>query len=781
MKKTCLLLLVCILFSSVNVAYAGKIANYFESNWNVNLTAQDETIIKIWAEQLADPLKASPTYRFTEDNPAIVLERMRQAFRDLDMDKLIDIFNQDAIAQKASSLSQWTAWEEASELQQVLGMMFSAFDKGKIEENVGNKIIDSIMPILVTSSFFSGANFPSLAYTIHQIDSNGRHAEIVASIYFFDGEGFQADQVFSPVLISTERINSEWKVTDIVEAGATQIRPSSELEGTWKLEYLIYSVPALADIKLTQKDFDSLGIDFDVTIKLESNSQCICLATDKNETISEESTWEYVNGYVDIHLGMQMIPLGDELKIVTGRGTLYFRKYDPAEGYSAFAKKADPNQFVYIENKKTGEAAITGYTGESVACLEIPSMIGNYRVTRIAAHAFQGSSFESVMLPEGIVLIGASAFENCSSLSSVQLPKSLSQIGASAFAGCSKLQHITLPFAVSQIPANTFSGCTNLKTVMFLSGETQIDEKAFDVWNINCIYGLLGSTAYNYAVENWIKFTPFISGTTWESEYFMYKVFFADNGALEGTNYSYRMYSDGVEFRDSEGWPIGRPKIAGNKMSSFSLSGGIYTCIDVVEPELELPLFGVFDEHQSIVGSRWMSRSNLEVIQFVDDHTLEFLTGHDVLFFSSDYYINDDHIFANCYPDNQFDLFGSTLLLCSDGVIIEMYDYIGDAIDAIVVTPTPLPTATPVPTPVPTAVVFTKDYLIGSWNNGDLVFFENGEAKFWGRTGTFRLYDDYVEFYEYDEWTGGSYESFYYKPNGTLESESIWGNFVKDK
>ncbi len=52
----------------------------------------------------------------------------------------------------------------------------------------------------------------------------------------------------------------------------------------------------------------------------------------------------------------------------------------------------------------------------------------------------------SVMIPNSVTSIGASAFSGCSGLTSITIPNSITNIGASAFSGCRGLEEITLPF-----------------------------------------------------------------------------------------------------------------------------------------------------------------------------------------------------------------------------------------------------------------------------------------------------------------------------------------------
>lgn len=71
----------------------------------------------------------------------------------------------------------------------------------------------------------------------------------------------------------------------------------------------------------------------------------------------------------------------------------------------------------------------------------------------------------TVIVEEGIEVIGYSAFENCVNLTHVQLPSTLKRIGHDAFKNCQSLEQITLPSGLQRISENVFEYCTNLKSI----------------------------------------------------------------------------------------------------------------------------------------------------------------------------------------------------------------------------------------------------------------------------------------------------------------------------
>lgn len=160
----------------------------------------------------------------------------------------------------------------------------------------------------------------------------------------------------------------------------------------------------------------------------------------------------------------------------------------------------------------------TGYT------LNIPDVVRkqdesdeDYTVTSIGDNAFkdcQYSSIKGIGLPcnlrtigesafEGFkslvhigipnvdnLVIGKSAFKDCTALDHLSLPKELKSIGESAFAGCTKLKNIDYRLDQYEEPSlikletienSAFKGCTSLRDINFseLQHLTSIGESAF--------------------------------------------------------------------------------------------------------------------------------------------------------------------------------------------------------------------------------------------------------------------------------------------------------------
>ncbi|MCR5361124.1 MAG: leucine-rich repeat domain-containing protein [Bacteroidales bacterium] len=110
-----------------------------------------------------------------------------------------------------------------------------------------------------------------------------------------------------------------------------------------------------------------------------------------------------------------------------------------------------------------GNSAFYGCTG--VTSISIPGS-----VTSIGDYAFrQCTSLTSIEIPSSVTSIGSYAFRQCKSLTSIKIPSSVTNIGGSAFYGCTGLTSIEIPSSVTSIGYGAFYGCTGLTKADFAS------------------------------------------------------------------------------------------------------------------------------------------------------------------------------------------------------------------------------------------------------------------------------------------------------------------------
>ena len=170
-----------------------------------------------------------------------------------------------------------------------------------------------------------------------------------------------------------------------------------------------------------------------------------------------------------------------------------------------------------FKKRDDGSLVITNYKGNETE-VTIPAAIGKNEVTALegtfsaAMSSKQITNSEvrkritSVIVPEGVTVIGALTFDSCENLTSVSLPNTLEEIGRSAFDGCKGLSDLALPGSVKRIGYCAFSGCEKLKSLTIPESIMEIQDRAFLACPNLTIHAPAGSYAEQYAKENNIPF-----------------------------------------------------------------------------------------------------------------------------------------------------------------------------------------------------------------------------------------------------------------------------------
>ena len=101
-------------------------------------------------------------------------------------------------------------------------------------------------------------------------------------------------------------------------------------------------------------------------------------------------------------------------------------------------------------------------------------------ITLIPANAFDGNTtLKQITIPSTVKTIGGYAFRNCTALVKAKLAEGVTTIGGYAFNGCTALESMPIPEGVTSIGMYAFCGCTALKDVLIPSTVTGISDKAF--------------------------------------------------------------------------------------------------------------------------------------------------------------------------------------------------------------------------------------------------------------------------------------------------------------
>ena len=116
-----------------------------------------------------------------------------------------------------------------------------------------------------------------------------------------------------------------------------------------------------------------------------------------------------------------------------------------------------------------------------------PDAIESYTPGKAPWYQF-ASQIKTVIMDNGVTVIGDYAFADCTNLISVTLPEKLSAIGKCAFSNCIYLNSIVIPNEVENIGAQAFYNCQQLRTVSIPVSVTIWGTGCFDkctgLWNV---------------------------------------------------------------------------------------------------------------------------------------------------------------------------------------------------------------------------------------------------------------------------------------------------------
>ena len=111
-----------------------------------------------------------------------------------------------------------------------------------------------------------------------------------------------------------------------------------------------------------------------------------------------------------------------------------------------------------------GTAVITQCKIDNADVINVPEIIDGYKVTELYEYSFEYLSASEINLPEGLEVIGESAFKNCRNLKRINMPSTLKRILSYAFDSCNSLESVKLPNQVVLV-AQAFYKCENLKKI----------------------------------------------------------------------------------------------------------------------------------------------------------------------------------------------------------------------------------------------------------------------------------------------------------------------------
>ena len=86
---------------------------------------------------------------------------------------------------------------------------------------------------------------------------------------------------------------------------------------------------------------------------------------------------------------------------------------------------------------------------------------------------------DTVVIPNGVAVIGEEAFRDCECIKSVVIPCGVRKIGSSSFSWCKNLNSVVISEGVATISSYAFNGCVSLESIHIPASVTVIENWAF--------------------------------------------------------------------------------------------------------------------------------------------------------------------------------------------------------------------------------------------------------------------------------------------------------------
>ncbi len=133
--------------------------------------------------------------------------------------------------------------------------------------------------------------------------------------------------------------------------------------------------------------------------------------------------------------------------------------------------------YTYVVNEDGQTVTITKISVTETMELNIPSTIAGKTVTAIGEKALRWGSTNTLVtkltIPDTVVTIGASAFDNNRGIKELVIPESVTTIGAQAFIKFHALENLTIGSKVTSIGSAAFGRTKNLKTITITGGNNE--------------------------------------------------------------------------------------------------------------------------------------------------------------------------------------------------------------------------------------------------------------------------------------------------------------------
>ncbi|MBQ4424362.1 MAG: leucine-rich repeat protein [Lachnospiraceae bacterium] len=189
-----------------------------------------------------------------------------------------------------------------------------------------------------------------------------------------------------------------------------------------------------------------------------AGSQYRCIVLDQYNNQQEVC---FTVRIVDSESGLAWEPIDEETCMILGIGR---------------CRDTDLQIPAYINGYKVSELAANAFEN----CTQLQSVTVPAGVNYLSSGAFIGcTSLEKVTLPESFDMVGYRCFDSCTGLKEINLPEGMTGISDFAFYGCSALVNMKLPSTLNYIGGNAFNGCSSLKSVVIPWGLTWLGYNTF--------------------------------------------------------------------------------------------------------------------------------------------------------------------------------------------------------------------------------------------------------------------------------------------------------------
>ena len=133
-----------------------------------------------------------------------------------------------------------------------------------------------------------------------------------------------------------------------------------------------------------------------------------------------------------------------------------------------------------LYSKIKGGYGVKGPKNQNIRLGKIEATLDGVFVSSISPSAFSGcQNLASILIPDGIKVVGDSAFEGCSSLVTALLPSSVEIIGKRAFASCLSLSDLTLGDGLNAVGGSASCYCHNLTAMRYGGSLLSLGDASF--------------------------------------------------------------------------------------------------------------------------------------------------------------------------------------------------------------------------------------------------------------------------------------------------------------